>query len=268
MRGTLVIYRRELGSLFATPLAWSLLFVTLLLNGYLISNYFSSLASLDAPVDITAALELVFGGNILFWALILVLAPLLAMRLLAEESASGTLEYLRTGPVSDAAVVLGKFLAGLSFLAILWSSLLIYAGAIHLLGGPPDWGQVIAIYVGSVLASGIFVALSLVPSALTTTPILAAFLAFIGSLVWLLLPWVGDQLLVAMRGLLAQTFGGLDAAERFVRGLLERMSVLDHFWRSYHRGVLDSAEVVFFLTWTAFFLFLTTRTLEARRWRG
>ena len=50
--------------------------------------------------------------------------------------------------------------------------------------------------------------------------------------------------------------------------MLDRMSAFDHFGRSYHRGVLDSSEVIFFLTWIAFFLFLTTRTLEARRWRG
>jgi len=268
MRGTLVVYRRELGALFAGPLAWALLFVSLLLNGYMLTLLLTSRASVQAPVDITASLEMVFGQGILFWALMLVLPPLLAMRLLAEESANGTLEYLRTAPLSDAAVVLGKFLAGLTFMALLWSSIFIYSLGIQHWGAAPDWGQVVAIYIGVVLVSGIFVALSLVPSAATGTPLLAAFLSFIGCLAWLMLPSIGQQLLSSMRVLLAEAFGGYDAAERFILDQLSRMSVSQHFIRSYFRGVVDSAEVVFFLTWIGFFLFLTTRTLEARRWRG
>jgi gliding motility-associated transport system permease protein len=268
VRSMLIIYRREIGALFATPLAWVLLFVSLLVNGYLFSQALSYGPSVGAPADITAAIETVFGGNLLFWALMLVLSPLLAMRLLAEEAAGGTLEYLRTAPVSDAAVVLGKFGAGMTFMALLWGSIFIYAGGISYWGGPPDWGQVFAIYIGSVLASGVFVAISLIPSAFSSTPILAAFLSFMACLGWLLMPWAGAQALVSMRGLLSDIFGGYAKAEAFILTLFSRMSVFDHFGRSYYRGVLDSAEVVFFLTWIGFFLFLTTRTLEARRWRG
>ncbi len=268
MRGTLVVYRRELGALFAAPLAWLLLFIALLLNGALLTLLFSSRASLSAPVDISAALEMLFGQGVLFWALMLVMPPLLAMRLLAEESASGTLEYLRTAPLSDAAVVVGKFLAGLSFMALLWSSIFVYSAGMAHFGTAPDWGQVVAIYVGTVLVSGIFVALSLVFSAATRTPILAAFLSFIGCLGFLLLPAIGARLLASMRVLMADAFGSYDRAERFLLDQLSRVDVAQHFIRSYFRGIIDSAEVVFFLTWIAFFLFLTTRTLEARRWRG
>lgn len=268
MRGTLVVYRREVGALFAGPLAWALLFVALLLNGAMLTLILTSQSAGSGGVDITATLELLFGQGILFWALMLVLPPLLAMRVLAEESASGTLEFLRTAPLSDAAVVLGKFLAALTFLALLWSSIFVYAAGMHLLGGPPDWGQVITIYIGILMVSGTFVALSLVPSAATGTPVLAAFLSFIGCLGWLLMPVIGARLLGSMRVLLADVFGGYDRAERFILEQLSRFDVGGHFINSYFKGVLDSAEVVFFLTWIAFFLFLTTRTLEARRWRG
>jgi len=71
-----------------------------------------------------------------------------------------------------------------------------------------------------------------------------------------------------MRVLLAQILGDAEAAGGFVTQMVDRMSVFHHFGRSYYRGVVDSAELCFFLTWIAFFLFLTTRTLEARRWRG
>lgn len=262
MRGTLVIYRRELAGLFFAPLAWILLLVSLWLNGVLFSGF------LSGTRDVTASLEYVFGGNYFFWLLTLLLAPLLTMRLLAEEAANGTLEYLRTAPVSDAAVVTGKFLAGTSFLALLWASCFAYALALQTWGVAPDWGQVVATYIGTVLVSALFVAIGLVTSSLTNTPLIAAFLSFMGSLAWLLLPWMGAQLLRTMRTLFADMFGGLAKAENWILGMLDRMAAFDHFGRSYHRGVLDSSEVIFFLTWIAFFLFLTTRTLEARRWRG
>lgn len=263
MRGTLIIFRRELAGLFAAPLAWILLFVALLLNGLLFSLVLN-----QTQGDVTASLEFVFGGNFFFWALMLVLSPLLAMRLLTEEAASGTLEYLRTAPVSDAAVVTGKFLAGTAFMATLWSSLLIYAAALALWGVAPDWGQVVTIFLGSVLCSALFVAIGLVACSLTNIPLLGAFLAFMACLWWVLMPALGGMLLVQMRVLFADLFGSFEVAEAWIGGALERMDVRRHFGNSYFQGVLDSAEVIFFLTWISLFLFLTTRSLEARRWRG
>lgn len=265
MRGAFVIYRRELAVLFFSPLAWILLFVSLLLNGYLFSAMFSNAFN---PGDVNASFEFVFGGNLLFWGLMWMLPPLLTMRLLAEEAASGTLEFLRTAPVSDAAVVGGKFLAGTTFMALLWSSAFLYAAAIQVLAIPPDWGRVTAIWVGAVLVSGLLVAIGLVTSSLTNTPLLAAFLSMMACLFWLTLPILGGWLLDQMGVLLADLFGSVEAVETWIVGGLDRMAVVKHFGNSYYHGVLDSSEVVFFLTWTAFFLFLTTRTLEARRWRG
>jgi len=263
VKGTLVIFRRELAGLFAAPLAWILLFVALLLNGYLFSLVLS-----QTQGDVTASLEFVFGGNFIFWALMLVLSPLLAMRLLTEEAASGTLEYLRTAPVSDAAVVLGKFLAGTGFMATLWSSLFIYAGALSIWGVSPDWGQVSAIFIGAVLSSALFVSIGLVACSLTNIPLLAAFLAFMACVWWVLLPSLGGLLLIQMRVLLADIFGSFETAEAWIGGALERMDVRRHFGNSYYQGVLDSAEIIFFLSWIGLFLFFTTRSLEARRWRG
>lgn len=263
MRGTFVILRRELGALFFAPLAWILLFAALLLNGY---GFASMLGYLKG--DVTASLEHAFGGGFFFWALTIVLAPLLTMRLVTEESANGTLEYLRTAPVSDAAVVLGKFLAGAAFMALLWSSVLVYAGTVHLQGLVPDWGQVFAIYIGTVLVSSLFIALSMTTSTLTNSPLLGAFLSFIVSLFWLLMPVLGLQLLGQVGPLAARVFGSRELADDVVVGILDRMAVAEHFQRSYHQGVVDSAELVFFVTWIAFFLFLTTRLLEGRRWRG
>ena len=106
MQGTWVIYRRELAGLFLAPLGWVLLFLALFANGLFVYLL------LDATRgDIGTVLRSALGGGTLFWALLVFLPPLLAMRMMAEESRTGTLEYLLTAPVADGAVVLGKWLA-------------------------------------------------------------------------------------------------------------------------------------------------------------
>lgn len=262
MRAVATISRRELASLFFSPLAWILLLVALLVNGGLAVLFLG-----ETGGDVNATLEGAATG-FLFWTLIVVLPPLLAMRLLSEEARIGTLEFLLTAPVSDAAVVLGKFLAAVCFLALLWSAVLIYGLAIQFLGVAPDWGAVFGNYMGAILTSGLFLAISLAASTTTNTPLLAAFLAFMANLGWLLLPLFARLILSQVRALIGRFAGGLDTAQDWIEGTLVKMDVMRHFQGSFRIGVFDTSEVVFFLTWTAFFLFLTVRRLEARRWRG
>ena len=106
------------------------------------------------------------------------------------------------------------------------------------------------------------------PSALVKAPLLAAFLAFIACLFWLTLRPLGLQVLAASRDLLASRFGGYDQAERFFEVQLHKFDIGTHFQRSFFRGIVDSGEVIFYCSWMALFLFVTTRTLEARRWQG
>jgi ABC-2 type transport system permease protein len=263
MRGTLTIFRREFASLFFSPLAWILLVVSLFVNGV-----FFYVALTVGGGDVTSALELSLGGGWPFWAFLVFLPPLLTMRMLSEEARSGTLEYLLTAPVSDASVVIGKFLAATSFFAVLWSSILFYGAMVQRIGVPPDWGGVVGGYIGSVLVSGLFVAIGLLASSLTATPLLAAFLAFMADLWWLLLPMLAGIAMKHVRSLLSHWAGGVDAAESWINLAISKMNVISHFQASFLHGVLDTAEIVFFLTWTGFFLFLTVRSVEARRWRG
>ena len=263
MRGTLTVCRRELTGLFLSPLAWILLLVALLLNGVLFTLYIQMSGG-----DVSDALEVEYGAGWPFWALIVFLPPLLAMRMLTEEARTGTLEFLLTSPVSDAAVVLGKFFAATAFMALLFASGLVYAATIATLGVAPDWGAVLGSYLGAVLCSALFVAISMLASTITTTPLIAAFLAFVANLCWLLLPTIGTLVLGQFRALLSQWAGSVELAEVWVGALLTRIDVMGHFRASFLRGVFDTSEVVFFMSWTAFFLFLTVRTLEMRRWRG
>lgn len=261
MSGAIVVARRELSGLFTAPFTWILLVVVALMQG-LVFNLF--LAASGGSV--TDSLQGAMSGP-MFWTWLVFLPSLLAMRLIAEESRSGTLEYLLTAPVSDAAVVTGKFIAATAFLALLWTTSLCYAGAMAAVGGRPDWPAAIATYLGTVLASGLFVALGLLASTFTSTPLLAAFLAMVACVLWLALPTLANEAVGYVAPLIAAEEPGRAAIRDAVRSVVDNMDAAAHFQRSFRVGVLDSAEVVFFLTWTALFLFMTARSLEARRWR-
>ncbi|MFT4540459.1 MAG: ABC-2 type transport system permease protein [Planctomycetota bacterium] len=263
MHGMLTIYRREIASMFLSPMAWVLLAIALLLNGIFFTEYLDQTGG-----DVSASLGLALGGSWLFWGYLVMLPPLLTMRSISEESRAGTLEYLLTAPVTDAAVILGKFFASTTFLALLWLSVPIYALKIHTLGVAPDWSGLIGIYLGSVLVSGLFVSIGLLSSSLTNIPIMAAFLAFIACLSWLLLGMLGSGLASLATMALAPWPELLETVHFFIAEGITRANVVGHFQTSFRLGVFDSAEVIFFVTWTGFFLFLTVRSLEARRWRG
>jgi ABC-2 type transport system permease protein len=241
----MTIFRRELAGLFIAPLAWILLTVSLAFTGWLFVTILK-----DTQGDIVAATRFAGGESLTYWALMIFLPPLLTMRMISEESRNGLLEFLLTSPVSDGAVVLGKFFAAWTFMALFWSSNLIYAGALHGLGGPPDWPPVIGGYLGAVLVSGLFCAIGLFSSSLTKAPILAAFGAMCGSLMILILP---------------QLAGLFDW--EWLTEEVAAVDVMSHFHRSFLVGLLDTKVLVFFLASTGFFLFLASRAVEAKRWR-
>jgi ABC-2 type transport system permease protein len=244
MRGVWTLYRRELAGLFFSPLAWVLLCAALALNGLF---FLKAIEQFRGDVD--ATFQFVMGGSVPFWILVIFLPPLLTMRMISEESRSGMLEFLLTAPVSDWAVVVGKFLAALSVMVLLWLGTFAYGLLIQLLGTAPDWPALLGAFVGSVLVSALFCSLGLFVSACTSTPLLAAFLAFIVNVLVLLLPF----LVVNLR---SQLLGRL----------VEPIDVLRHFQSSFQVGVLDTGVVVFFAAWSAAFLFLAARVVEARRW--
>ena len=248
MSGTWTIFRRELAGLFLQPLAWVLLSLALLFNGWLLQQW---LYATGGEVTITLAAALGGPG---FWILACVLGPLITMRMISEESRSGLLEYLLTAPVGDAAVVVGKYLAATVFFAVLWASVPLYGLVFELLGTSPDWGQTLSAYVGAVLVSSLFCALGLAASALTGTPALAAFLAFLAGIGLLLLPQAGQSL--------ADLVG-----EEWVEPAIHKIDLVGRLGASFMVGAIDSGHVAFFVAWIAALLFLTTRLLEARRWR-
>jgi ABC-2 type transport system permease protein len=241
MRGFVAIYRRELAGLFLGPLAWTLLCIALVLNGYLFLLYLRGSGG-----DVDLALRFSLGESFVFWALCVLFPPLLTMRMLSEEARSGLLEYLLTAPVSDFSVICGKFAAALSFMALLWGTTFLYAGVLAFQGAPIDWGVVAAGWLGAVLCSALFCGTGLWTSSLTATPGVAA----VAAVVIKLLPLFADLSGMPLLALAS-----------------ESVDVPSHLRSAFLFGVVDTAYVAFFVAWTAFFLFLSTRALESRRWR-
>ena len=246
MSGFRAIFRRELTGLFLTPLAWVLLVAAICLNGFMIIA-----ALMGSGGDVDGAFNYMLGTSGAYWMLMISLPPLLTMRSISEESKGGQLEFLLTAPVTDGAVILGKHLAVVVFLSVLWAVVPMYGLTLELLGVSPDWGQMGLGYLGAVLVSALFSALGMVASALSSTPLLAAFLGFIFNIALLVLPMGA--------GSLGGTVG------RALNALAGKLDVLTHLQMSFMRGALDSADVIFFLAWTGLFLFAATRIVEGRR---
>jgi ABC-2 type transport system permease protein len=183
------------------------------------------------------------------------LFPLLTMGLFAQERSEGTIEVLLTAPVSEASVALAKFLATVAFYVVMLVPSVVYAAIIVYLGeeiGKPDVGPLLTSYLGLLLAGGLYISIGLFTSALTSSQILAALLSWVVILVF----WISNQL-PALFGLRNTPAG--DA--------LEYLHPLEGHLFHFLRGVIDPADVVYFLSFTALFLFLAVRAIESRKWR-
>ncbi len=255
MRRVLAIVRREIGSIVHSPIAAAVLCVFLVLAGY----FFSSAAAYYSLVSSRAlsggapdpSLNLVEGIVRPFFTpvavLLLVFLPIVSMRLFAEETRSGTLELLLSYPVRDGEVVLGKFLAALAFLALLLVGTLA-DGALLGLVARPDPVPFATAFLGLLLLGGAFLSLGLFASSLTGNQIVAAVLSFGALLAFILLEWAG-------------TLVSPGAAR-----VLAHLSIMEHFG-DFAKGVVDLRDVAYYVLFTTFFLYATTRLLELRRVR-
>ena len=237
MGNSLVIARRELGSVFARPLAYVFAAVFLALGGWLFTRHF-------VPGE-EASLHLLFMD--LVTALVVVI-PILTMPLISEELSRGTIETMMTAPVTETQMVLGKFLGVFIFYLFLLAMTLLYMVLVAIYG-QPEPGQALMGYAGMVLVGAMFISVGLFFSSLTRDQLLAALLS--------------AAVLVAL------TLGAEELIRRaggVWRTLIGQVSVSGQF-KSFSRGILDTRALAFFLSTTVFFLFTTVKVLESRRWR-
>jgi ABC-2 type transport system permease protein len=236
MTNTLAIARRELVSYYSTFMFYAVTAAFLVVTGLLFAEIISSSRS--------SALTPVFQTT---YTVMLLCAPFLTMRLISEEQRSGTIELMMTSPVRDFEFVLGKFLAGLGLIA----SMLVLTGLYPILVGiygAPDRAEIIGGYLGAVLFGGTAVAIGLLTSSLTGNQIVAAFLSFAIFIILWVIDGVGGQ----ASGVLAT--------------VIQYLSIFSHFG-DMTRGIIDTKDVLYFLSIIAGALFLTTRSIESRRWR-
>jgi ABC-2 type transport system permease protein len=232
MHNTWVIFRRELASYFATPLAYVFIVIFLVLAGaltFFLGNFF------DRGQD-----DLVAFFSFHPW-LYLVFIPALSMRLWAEERKSGTIELFLTLPVSMAAAVMGKFLAAWAFSGIALLLTFPFWITVNILGNP-DNGVVLASYIGSFLMAGGYLAIGSALSALTKNQVIAFVLT---AAVCFLFTVSGSTVVLGFMQ---------DWAPTSVLDTIASFSFYSHF-NAILRGVIDLRDAVFFLSIMAVFLY-------------
>lgn len=234
------ITQRELASLFYSPIAYVVGFIFLLLTGY----FFVS-ETLVPGNEATMRFLFEKMAGVLVFAL-----PLLTMRSVADEFASGAMETLMTAPVSDMSVVLGKFCGAMAFYLVLLAATLPH---VFLLSGyAPDLvGSVVfSGYIGLVLLGAMFIAIGIFASSCTRHQLLAAAISIA---ILVLLTFVVN-------------YGAEYARHMWQRDVCAYLNVFGHF-SDFSKGILDSRSIVFFVSGMVFFLFLGTKVMESRRWR-
>lgn len=251
MRAALVIAGRDLRALFRSPLAWLLLggasFVIAWVFLWFVQSYMAAAPKLPAGAQNPGITAFVAAPTLLWSALVLVvLTPLLAMRLLAEERRNGTLSLLRAAPVTMSALVAGKFLA---LVAFLWLVVVIAAAMPFSLelGTTLDLGRLGAGALALALLAATFGAISLFISSLTRQPLLAAFASF-GAIIVL---WIIN--------LASGTAGSTSA--------LAWLAFQPHLNALLH-GLVDTSDIAYFVILTTFFLGLSVWRLDAERLSG
>lgn len=238
MIGLLAITKREAGSYFRTSIGWVVIALFLLLAGAL------TVGATFMPGS-PASLRMFF--SVAHWVL-LVMAPAIAMRLVAEERRAGTIEPLLAAPVSEWTVVIGKYLGAVLFLLATLAPTLVYVALLEAVADP-DMGPIIAGYCGLVLAGMLYIAGGLLASCLTHSQVIAYLATLIASILLLYITGVGAQAL-------GPPFDG------YLYALSIQLRIDD-----FAKGVIDTAHIVYFLAVSAWLVVLAAVSLEFRRWR-
>jgi ABC-2 type transport system permease protein len=234
------VLKKEINSFFASPIAYLVIGVFLLMNGLFLWVFKDDFNILNAGfADVTTFFYLAP------W-FFLFLIPAITMKSFADEYNSGTIELLKTKPLSDWQIVLGKFLASLLLVVMALLPTLTYVYSVYQLGNPVgniDLGSTIGGYMGLLFLAATYTAIGLFTSTLSKNQIIAFLL---GIFITFILFYGFDAI--------ASSFGN-DALS------IQKIGINEHF-KSISRGVIDTRDILYFLSITIFFLFLTKTRLE------
>jgi ABC-2 type transport system permease protein len=255
MRNIWIICRKELKSYFASPIAYGLMAFFGLISGwffYIATAIFvqrgfeSQMMGRGMPMDVNEWVIRPLFMNVSVIALFLI--PMITMRLFAEEKRSGTIELLTTSPIRDVEIIVGKWLAAL----ILYAAILGISAinvAMLFAYGKPDWKPLLVGYLGLLLQGGCLLGIGTFISTTTRNQIIAGTATFAVCLLLWVFDWVSSYETAAWAKVVAY------------------LSVMTHF-EPFSKGVIDTKDVVFYLSMIFFGLFLTARSLESLRWRA
>jgi ABC-2 type transport system permease protein len=250
MQPYLTLTRRELGAYFLSLTGYIIIAAVTFLLGLSFVVLLVKLQQEPTPIPVTE----LFYVTQFFWLILLLSTPVITMRLFAQEKASGTFETLMTTPVSELQVVLAKFTAGWLFYALAWLPLLGCLLIVRHFANEPsafDAGVVASTFLGVLLLGAMFISLGCCASALTRSQVAAAMIALVSS---------GS---IFCLGVLA------DRSPTQTTWQAQVLSALAFFdqMHDFARGVVDTRSIVLYVSLTLFFLFLTLRIVESRRWK-
>ena len=255
MKNSWIIAKRDLGSFFNSPIFYVITTVFLIIYSYIFVNILSffSMQSMQSGQfqQMGMALninEMVIEPSFQNMAVVLLLIiPIVTMRSFAEEKKSKTFRLLLSSPVDLKEIIWGKFLACMIVitLMVLISS---YSIGFLFMIGEPDIGPVLTGYLGILLTAGCYVSVGIFASSLTENQIVAAVITFGFSLFMWVIGW------------------GAQTANSATGQVLEYLSVIEHMDR-FLKGMIETSDLAYYLSFIIFGLFLCYRTLDSNRWR-
>jgi ABC-2 type transport system permease protein len=237
MSPAIAIAKREVKTYFYSPIPYLVASVFIILTGF----FCFTILLLEGQAEMRG-----YFGGLVPW-LLPILMPAVSMRLLAEEKGSGSLEMLITMPVRDWEVVLGKFLAAMAFLAVMVGLTGIFAVSISFIG-PLDKGAAFSAYLGMFLQAGAYTAIGLMASSFTKNQIVAFIVGF-ALCFMLFLAGKVNQLM-----------------PHWLQPILQFLGTDDHF-EQIGRGVIDTRDLLYYLSIMAVSLVVATVSLESRKWK-
>lgn len=247
MRGFITLLKKELGSYFASPIAYMVFLACALALGGAFAfwlNYFVS----NNVREVTIFYAMYIGP--FFWNLLLVIAPLITMRVFSEELKLGTIEMLLTAPITEWQIVLAKYFAALSFFMICWSPILINNAWLHFISPEKiniSWGMILLPNLFLFLIGGLYLSIGIFTSVLTQNQIVSAILSFV--IIFLVYSVAFLQFI---------------KPDQNTQSLIEYFSVYGQMETSL-KGILDTRPIIYYLSGISFFLFLTQRVLLSKR---
>jgi ABC-2 type transport system permease protein len=251
MQAYLTLVRRELGVSFLSWIGYVVVGAVVFLLGFCFVNLLAALNNTDTEQPLIE----MFYGTYYFWFILVLAPPVITMRSFAQEKSSGTFETLMTTPVSDKQVVLAKFTGAMIFYTLMWLPLVACIFIVRKFSNDPsvlDPGAVASTVLGIFLVGSLYVSLGCFASSLTRNQIIAVIVSIV----------LGLSLL--MMSFLSYAFA---TEQTWVSKLFQHVSLIEHM-RDFARGVVDTRAIVFDVSMTALFLFLTHRAVESRRWKS